>query len=249
MQRTRCLGPEPAGGELRIGVGRLFGSPRAAIGRFRTVPCRAAPTGLCRHYGRRYTQFELMSDSDMKPKTLTAVGLACVAVASCVLTGCGNSASGPRADASTDGAKYLLSDEPADARGVVEIRKAIEESGKPAEVVVVGRVGGLGQPTWDPDRASFMIGDLSLKGEEEADHDGAPKHDADACPFCRAKKKKQAAGLAMIEIVDRRGEIPSVDARDLLGLSEGQTIVLRGSVELNSLGNLIVRTSGIYVRP
>ena len=185
--------------------------------------------------------------STMKRLTGTIAGLGFSAAVFVLLAGCGASTTGAGRGGS-EGAKYLLQEEPAKARGIVELRGAMEESGNPAEVVLLGRVGGLGQPTWDPERAAFMVADLSLV-KEEPEHDETPKHDADACPFCRAKKKQELAGLAMIQVVDENGETPATDARQLLGLEEGQTIVVRGNAQIDGLGTLVVRTSGIYIKP
>jgi hypothetical protein len=166
--------------------------------------------------------------------------------------GCQVSSSPSAATPEVDGQMYLLADEPADARAVTEVRDALAASGTPDEVVIIGRVGGLSQPTWDPEQAAFMIADLSLsepEAEDSATHPDAQVHDADNCPFCRAKKKKVLAGLALVQIVDGGGQVPAVDARQLLGLSEGDTIVVAGRAHIDKLGALVVRSSGIFVRP
>jgi len=166
--------------------------------------------------------------------------------------GCGRSTGPHYGAARAAGEKYLLNAEPAVAQSVVDVRALLEEQKAPADVVIVGRISGLGQETWDPDRAAFMVADLSLAGHEEAaadKHDETPKHDAEACPFCRVKKKKELAGLALVQVVDADGSTPLVDARRLLGLQDGQTIVVRGQGEIDKLGTLVVRTQGIYVRP
>ena len=167
-------------------------------------------------------------------------------------SGCQHSSDTDRGATNAAAAEYLLNSEPEAAQSVVDVRALLEEKKEPTDVVVVGRIGGLGQTTWDPEQAAFMIADLSLapeKGTEEAEHDETPKHDAENCPFCRAKQKKELAGLAMIQLVDRSGAIPAVDARELLGLSEGQAIVVRGEGQVDQLGTVIVRANGIYVRP
>ena len=94
-----------------------------------------------------------------------------------------------------------------------------------------------------------MLSDLSFKEDPTEHDDGAPKHDPDSCPFCRKKREKQRAALAMIEIIGEDGNVPSVDARELLDLSEGQTVVLSGQGKIDGLGMFVVRTSGIYVQP
>ncbi len=168
-------------------------------------------------------------------------------VVSVMVPGCGGAKDGETPVVSEAGKQFILLREPSDALAIVKLRETLEESGESREVVLVGRVDGLGQPTWDPDRAAFMLADLSLH-KDEGDHDGAPKHDVDNCPFCKAKRKKELAGLALVEIVDPSGDVPQVSAQELLGLAEGQAVVVRGKATLDKLGTLVVRTSGIFVK-
>jgi hypothetical protein len=113
-------------------------------------------------------------------------------------------------------------------------------------VVLLARVGGGDGPTWDPDRAAFTVTDLSLETEDAQSHE-APQHDEDSCPFCRAKKQKRLAATAIVELVDEGG-VPPMDARQLLGLAEGQIVVLRGAARIDGLGGLALQARGVYVR-
>ena len=188
----------------------------------------------------------------MKPVHPIAAGIVGTVILLLVGGGCRHSTGTDHDAASASGAKYLLDAEPAAAQSVVDVRALLEEKKTPTDVVVVGRISGLGQPTWDTERAAFMVADLSLALEEEAakaEHDETPKHDAENCPYCHDEKQKELAGLALVQVVDSNGSIPSVDARQLLGLREGQTIVVRGQGQIDKLGTVVVRTSGIYVRP
>lgn len=157
-----------------------------------------------------------------------------------------------RGVAQVDGpaAAYLLKDEPSGARGVLDIRTDLEGREKPDEsvsVVLVARIGGVEGYTWDPNRAAFTVQDVPAA--EHAESEQSPQHDAEDCPFCRAKKKKLLASTALVQVVDSQGKVPPVDARKLLGLEEGQTIVVRGQAQIDGLGNLAVRAAGVYVRP
>jgi hypothetical protein len=188
----------------------------------------------------------------MKPVYPIAAGVVGTVILLLVSGGCRHSTGTDHNAASASGAKYLLDAEPAEAQSVVDVRALLEGKKAPTDVVVVGRIGGLSQPTWDTERAAFMVADQSLAPEEEAtkaEHDETPKHDAENCPFCRVKKKKELAGLALVQVVDSNGSVPSIDARQLLGLREGQTIIVRGQGQIDKLGTVVVRTSGIYVRP
>lgn len=189
----------------------------------------------------------------MKPVYPIAAGVAGTAILLLLIGGgCRQSTGVNLGAASASGAKYLLDAEPPAAQSVVDVRALLEEKKAPADIVVVGRISGLSQPTWDPEQAAFMVADLSLAGEEQAaedEHDETPKHDAEGCPYCRGKKKKELAGLALVQVVDADGSIPSVDARELLGLQDRQTIIVRGQGEIDKLGTLVVRANGIFVRP
>jgi hypothetical protein len=176
-----------------------------------------------------------------------AVGLV---LAGLLLLGCNRSAVRDTAQADGPAAAFLLKEEPAGARGVLDIRADLEGRAKPEEavsVVLVARVGGAAGYTWDPNRAAFTVQDLAAA--EHAKPAGTPQHDAEACPFCRAEKKKQLASTALVQVVDAQGKVPSVDARKLLGLEEGQTVVVSGEAQIDGLGNLAVRAAGVYVRP
>jgi hypothetical protein len=146
--------------------------------------------------------------------------------------------------------RFLLSEEPSGARGVLEIKTALEESdepSQPADLVLVGTVGGVAGFIWEPNRAAFTMLDSSVAESSHAE--GPVGHDADNCPFCRANKKKALAATAMVRVVDERGEVPAVDARTLLGLAEGQTVVVRGQGHIGGLGNLVVDAHQLFVRP
>ncbi len=167
------------------------------------------------------------------------------------LGGCGVPSEGERSGADTlrTANRLLLTAEPPEARSVLEVKADLEARAQPeqwSDVVLLARVGGGDGPTWDPDRAAFTVTDLSLSSED-AQTQEPPQHDADSCPFCRVKKKKRLAATAIVELVDE-GRVPAVDARKLLGLSEGQTVVLRGAGRIDGLGGLAVQARGVYVR-
>jgi len=95
----------------------------------------------------------------------------------------------------------------------------------------------------------FPAGVAAVRQHYEAIRDAFQANDADNCPFCRAKKAKLLASTALVQVVDAEGNVPAMDARKLLGLKEGRTIVVRGEAQIDGLGNLAVRAAGIYVRP
>jgi hypothetical protein len=182
----------------------------------------------------------------MSGMRLTIVGCVLSAGAALFSAGCGDVAYGPNEGSQLSAEDFLLSEEPPGAAGVARVKTQLKESDSPAEVTVEGRIGGVDGQIWDPQRAVFMIVDLEIE-PVDAEEVG-PAHDADNCPFCRAKTKKLLESTAIIEIHDEQGEVPSLDARQLLGFEEGQTIVARGQGEIDSLGTLVVKARRIFVR-
>jgi hypothetical protein len=165
--------------------------------------------------------------------------LAIVLVASLLsLAGCGAS-DASQADLDRRGAAFLLAEEPAPAVSVLDFR----ESGRPAgEVALLGRIGG-GKDAWSPTSAEFLIFDPThdpAAGNEHVCADGN-------CPFCKNKQEPTDA-VAIVMLTGADGSVPAVDARKLLPLEENQLVVVRGQAEINAIGQLVVRASGVYIR-
>ena len=175
-------------------------------------------------------------------------GIPPLAISLILLVGCAPAPPGNGA-ATREAEVQLLKEEPLGARGVLEIKEDLASREAPDQwtsVVLLARIGGIDDQTWDPNRAAFVVIDLS--SVEEVSQHAATEHDSDQCPFCREKKRKLLESTAMVEIVDVSGEVPSVDAQTLLGLEQGQDIVVRGEARIDSLGSLTVRAAGIYLR-
>jgi len=157
-----------------------------------------------------------------------------------VAAGCGGSSPTPAAaGASAAGAAYLLSSEPAGAKSVLDARADAKDAD---DVVLVGRIGGDTNP-WINGQAAFLVVDGSLKPCNEKDDDGCPTPwdyccDGDTLPSSKA----------MVKVVDRSGKTVATDARELLGLQESQTVVVRGRATRDGAGNLTVLADGIFVR-
>lgn len=156
--------------------------------------------------------------------------------------GCGRQGQEGPPDAGTagaDGARYLLNEEPAGAKGVLEVRKQAKDGD---EVVVVGRIGGDKKP-WVEGRAAFWIVDPSLKscGADEG------------CPtpwdYCCEEKESLLRATATVKVADAEGRTVQADARKLLGLKELQTVVVKGRAKRDEKGNLTVLADGVFVRP
>jgi len=130
----------------------------------------------------------------------------------------------------------LLAAEPADP---VEVLDAKDQAKDGEAVVIVGRLGGGVKP-WIDGRAAFLLVDTRVlpacKEGEKCDEN---------CPGC-SEAMLQAS--TMVKFLDRNGRVRLVDARDLLGVKEEQTVVVRGVASRDKAGNLSVAAEKIFVR-
>ncbi len=158
-----------------------------------------------------------------------------------VVLGCGQQQS-TEPDATGElpaGVKYVLAAEPETARGVIEVRADARDD---ETVVVVGRIGGSGNP-WVDGRTAFSIVDSSLKACSDIEGDDC-KTPWDYC--CETDRLAEATLL--VKIVDESGKLVAADTRALLGLKELQTVVVEGQARRDDEGNLTVLAGGVYVR-
>ena len=164
-------------------------------------------------------------------------------LASCTLLasiGCGSRGDSEPLPVSTiDGTPYLLTEEPADAQEIIAARASAQDR---QTVAVVGRIGGSADP-WVKGRAAFSIVDLSLTScSDMEDHQCKVPWD-----YC-CETDELAAATALVKVVDAEGKLLHADARQLLKLSELQTVVVRGTAQRDDAGNLTLLASGIFVR-
>lgn len=149
------------------------------------------------------------------------------------LTGCGSSL--PAGNQIVD-ANYHLADEPADA---IEILDAKDQAKDGEAVVVVGRLGGGVKP-WIDGRAAFLLIDTrilpSCNEGEKCDEN---------CPSCA---EAMLSASTMVKFLGNDGKVLPVDARDLLGVKEQQTLVVRGVANRDKAGNVSIAAEKIYVR-
>jgi hypothetical protein len=156
--------------------------------------------------------------------------------------GCGTAAptdATAAASPAIDGSKYLLTDEPEDAVGVIEARESAQDG---APVVIVGRIGGADNP-WVEGRAAFMLIDASMAvvaaGEECAEGELCT---GDCCAT------EMTACTTLVKVVDAEGRIVAADSRRLLGVNADDTVVVRGKAQKDDSGNFVVLAEGVHVR-
>ena len=178
----------------------------------------------------------------MNRRTMTMCGVLLGVMG--LLVGCGQTSSTPGPVTKSvapkiDGTKFVLAEEPADAKTVDEVREVAKDGD---EVVIVGRIGGDRDP-WVADRAAFLIIDPSRIPCSERTGDSCKTPWDYCCETDLAKSK------ATIKFVDEAGKTLANDARQLLNVKELQTVVVKGQAKRDEAGNLTVLASGLFVRP
>jgi hypothetical protein len=139
-----------------------------------------------------------------------------------------------------DKAKYVLPEEPAGARPVRAVRQEAKDGD---DVVIVGRIGGEAKP-WVEGKAAFWIVDASVKSCKDNPGDNC----STPWDYCCEPKEQLRQAMATVKVVDDQGKTVAADARQLLGVKELQTVVVRGQAKRDENGNLTVLATGLYVR-
>ncbi len=131
--------------------------------------------------------------------------------------------------------EYLLKAEPTGALDVIDLREQAQDG---QAVVVLGRIGG-GIAPWVDGRAAFMLVDERVQpscGDEQC---------GEGCAKCA---QELADATTLVKFVDPAGKVLAVDARQLLGVQERQTVVIRGVAHRDPAGSVSVSATGLYIR-
>jgi hypothetical protein len=145
---------------------------------------------------------------------------------------------GPSQDSRPD-STYFASVEPADPRGIMDVRETAKDS---ETVVVVGRIGGSANP-WVDGRAAFSLVDEALQACSDKEGDKC-KTPWDYC--CETDRLPRATLL--VKLVDQAGQLVKRDARKLLGVRELQTLVVEGTAQRDDAGNVTLLAHQVFVR-
>ena len=152
--------------------------------------------------------------------------LSAIAIAGCAKSDSPSAAVDPR---------YLLPSEPATSMGVVDFK----EQAKAGETVsVIGRVGGGIKP-WIEGRAAFLLVDTGAP---------LPNPDAKCGPECAHCAQELASATTVVKFVDEQGKTIAIDSRQLLGLKEEETVVVKGVAKRDDEGNVALMASGIFIK-
>jgi hypothetical protein len=168
-----------------------------------------------------------------------AIGIAVIG-----LTGCGGSSTaGTSQQAVTpvlfDGSKYILTEEPDGAIGVIAARESAK-NGEPIDVV--GRIGGAANP-WIEGRAAFTLLDASMTLVANGTESGSNQICLDDC--CA---QERSASTTLVKVVDVSGRVLPADARKLFDITADDMVVVRGTASKDESGNFVVLADGVHVR-
>jgi hypothetical protein len=166
-------------------------------------------------------------------------------------------AAGP-VDVATHRTRLRLASLPDARQDVLAVQqKLVAASTQPAapksqDVVLVGQIGGMPNVwkethpdfPWYAGQASFFLVDAKIAAQF-ASH--AHAHGGEDCAFCQQLASKNAHAIAVVNFVDAQGKIIEIDARQLLGVKDRQTVVIRGKAKLLAGALLVVDADGIYV--
>lgn len=133
---------------------------------------------------------------------------------------------------------YLLKKEPKNSRQVNAIRDKAKDG---EDVFVTGRIGGQENP-WIKDVAAFSIVDTSLKSCDQNPGESCPT------PWDYCCEADVAKSTLLVKFTDESGKLVKRDARELLGVKELQTVVVKGKVKRDKDNSLSLMASKIYVK-
>lgn len=174
----------------------------------------------------------------MKKRQIGTFLLLSVFVIGCARTDSPSKENGQRKQAANTDHKYLLGEEPAGAKGVLDVKKQAKDGD---EVVLVGRIGGANPFTG---RAAFTIVDMSLKSCSDREGDNC----ATPWDFCCEAPDDLAKATVLVKFVDENGKTLTQDAKESMGLKELQTVVVRGIARRADGGAFTIVGSGLFVR-
>ena len=168
----------------------------------------------------------------------TSKHLGLLALLGAVALGCDlRQAPTPPTGPSLDGGKYILNSEPADPQTPTEIKNSITEG---TSIAVAGKIDAGDIEPFQDGVAAFMISQLPDASHGGADH-------ADDCPFCARKLRN--APKAVVRLLDENGELIQADARQLLGVSKGDVVVVQGlATYMESINTVQIDAEGIFIR-
>lgn len=138
---------------------------------------------------------------------------------------------------------FFVDTQPANARDVSEVRKAVTlKSGD--DVVLRGRIGGSTEP-FVAGRAVFTLVGRGLKACNENPDDKCSK----PWDYCCETKKEILANSVTVQVVDANGQVLRTDMKGRRALKELSEIVVVGKVSSSDGATVVITASSIYAVP
>ena len=159
--------------------------------------------------------------------------LLCIAL---VCSGCGGAVS-DEVTAMRD--KWLVQTPPAGATPISEIksRHSAGELGVGSDVVIRARINAGEMSPWTQNQAAFIVTDAT-------GHDGSEDHDPHQCPFCRRDIRDH---IALVRCTAADGQLVPMDARQLLGVTKGELLVVQGKICDGDVDALTIDAERVHV--
>ena len=120
--------------------------------------------------------------------------------------------------------------------------ESVEESARDSKPVVLkAKIGSGKGETFDPATSAFLVSEIPA-----GEHANEASHDASNCPFCRAREAK--APTVLVRLVNKDGQPFAKPADQLLGLSNGQHVIVKGKGHFDSeLNFYTLEAEGIQI--
>lgn len=126
--------------------------------------------------------------------------------------------------------EHLLVEKPSEVTSLSEAAESL--GGETKSMTLIGKIDAGDFSAFESDTATFMLSELPADGHGADD----PEHE-DNCPFC--KRRAANAPKAIVQIVDDEGNVIPTDARQLIGVNQGDKIIAVGEASFDESVNAI----------
>jgi len=178
----------------------------------------------------------------MKSLSLSVTITAMISIG-CLSIGC-NSSSDSAAKLPVASGDFLLPSRPEAPASLADTAaKLAEQSGDGEQMVLIGKIDAGDFSAFQDGQATFLLSELPADGHGADD----PDHE-DNCPFC--KRRAEKSPKAIVNLVGDDGATLTTDARELLGVGQGDRVIVVGKGTFDAAVNTItLQCDGVYAGP
>lgn len=141
---------------------------------------------------------------------------------------------------------YVLTSRPEGVSGLIEVAESLDAGELPSNsqpIMLIGKIDAGDFSAFEKGQATFMLSELPAEGHGADD----PDHE-DNCPFC--KRRAGNAPKAVVSIVGSDGNALPTDARELLGVKQGDRVIAVGAAAYDkSLNTITMESDRVYLGP